>query len=133
MTRYLLATMLAGAAQGWIRIESHAGVLRQLSAVIPQWVETLLSTGLLVLIALAVGVVTAPRGAICAFFGFITGIALWVVLYLRPSPPETSDVWGYEQWGSFILSLLPTTIIATGLGALASWLAMRVRESGLSA
>ena len=37
---------------------------------------------------------------------------------LRPSPPwAASDVWGWDQWGIFLVTLLPTAIGASVLGA----------------
>lgn len=78
--------------------------------------------GFLSLVALAVGVVVGRRGWLAALGAFVTGHALWVAVELRPSLPwAASDVWGWEQWGIFLVTLVPTAAGAAVLGALGAW------------
>jgi hypothetical protein len=116
------AAALAGAALVGILLSepgSEWGVTRFLIA--PLWVRSLVHLVPLALVAFAVGLAAAPRGALAAFAAFVLGTALWVGLQLKPSlPPGSSDVWGYDQWGSFILTMLPSAIGSAVIGAIAS-------------
>lgn len=113
--------LIGGVAVGVLLMEGRWGISRFLIA--PLWVHAVLYLGPLIIIALVVGFAAAPRGALAALGGYIVGVVLWVTLQLRPGPPGSSDVWGYEQWGSFILTLLPSAIGSAIVGAIGSWLA----------
>jgi hypothetical protein len=89
-----------------------------------------LQLGFVALVTFAVGFATGSRGWLAAVAAFAVGHVLWVLVELRPSPPwAASDVWGWEQWGIFLITLLPTAIGASVLGALGAW----VRRAALPA
>jgi hypothetical protein len=53
----------------------------------------------LVVVAVAIGLVLTRRAWLAAGAAYVVGIALWVALYLRPSPPwAPSDNWSIETW-----------------------------------
>ena len=88
--------------------------------------------GFMVLVAFAVGFVVARRGWLAALAAFVVGQALWVAIELRPSMPwAASDVWGWDQWAIFVLTLLPTALGAAVLGGLGAWVrrAVPTRQS----
>ena len=78
---------------------------------------------LIALLAFLVGAVVGHRGWLAAGAAYVIGVALWIALYLRPSPPwAPSDNWGIETWVGFALNqVLVPTVVAAGLGALGSW------------
>ena len=79
--------------------------------------------GFVALVALAVGFVVRQRGWLAALAAFVIGHALWVAVELRPSLPwAASDVWGWEQWSIFLVTLMPTAAGAMALGALGAWI-----------
>jgi len=120
--------LIGGVAVGAVLMEPLWGVSRFLIA--PPWVLTVLYLGPLIIIALAVGFAAAPRGALAALGAYVLGVVLWVTLQLRPGPPGSSDVWGYVQWASFILTLLPSALGSAIVGAIGSWLArLRTRRA----
>jgi hypothetical protein len=119
--------LIGGVVVGSVLMEGRWGISRYLIA--PPWVHAVLYLGPLIIIALAVGFAAAPRGALAALGAYILGVVLWVTLQLRPGPPGSSDVWGYEQWGSFILTMLPSAIGSAVIGAVGSWIArLRTRH-----
>lgn len=127
--RYSIAMLVGGLAVGLLLAEGRLGLSRFLVA--PMWVGALLYLGPLILIALVVGFFAAPRGALAAFGAYVVGVILWVAFVLRPGPAESSDVWGYAQWGYFILTMLPSAIGSAVIGAIGSWLARsRLRRAG---
>jgi hypothetical protein len=78
--------------------------------------------GFLVFVAFAVGFVAGHRGWLAALVAFVIGHALWVAVELRPSMPwAASDVWGWTQWGIFVVTLVPTAFGAAVLGELGAW------------
>jgi hypothetical protein len=82
--------------------------------------------GFVAFVALAVGFVVGRRGWLAALAAFVIGHGLWVAVELRPSLPwSASDVWGWDQWGIFIVTLLPTALGAAVLGGLGGWIARR--------
>ena len=109
--RFLLAVLVGGMLIG-------AMYWNELDAV--TWP---LQLGFLSLVALAVGFVVGRRGWLAALAAFVVGHALWVAVELRPSLPwAASDVWAWEQWGIFLVTLVPTAAGAMILGALGAWL-----------
>lgn len=85
-----------------------------------------LQLGFMAFAALAVGYVAGRRGWLAALAAFVVGNTLWVAVELRPSLPwAASDVWGWEQWSMFLVTLLPTAFGAAVLG----WLGGRVGHS----
>lgn len=78
--------------------------------------------GFMVFVAFAVGFVVEHRGWLAALAAFGIGHALWVAVELRPSLPwAASDNWGWDQWGIFVATLLPTAFGAAVLGGLGAW------------
>lgn len=117
--RAFITTLVGGAAVGIVLTQGRSGGFRFLTA--PYWIEQWLPLGSLIVIAVVVGFVAAPRGALVAFGAFVLGVAGWVVFDLRPGLPGTRDVWGYVQWGHFIFYVLPSAIGAAIIGAIATW------------
>lgn len=78
---------------------------------------------LIALLAFLVGAIVGHRGWFAAGAAYVIGVALWIALYLRPSPPwAPSDNWGIETWIGFALNqVLVPAVVAVGLGALGSW------------
>jgi len=100
-------------------------------------VHPLILLGLLALAACATGFAARRRGWLAALAAFVLGTALWVGIELRPSWPwMATDVWGWEQWGLFGLTMMPTALGATAFGAAGAWAARvvgsRMRPAGLS-
>jgi hypothetical protein len=120
--RTQLATLAGAAAIGTFLIQAHAGVVRRVVSPFPVWVEQLAYLATLSLIAFLVGFIVVRRGWLAALAAYVLGVALYVGLYLRPSPPwAPSDVWGLETWISFVLTMLPTTIGSAIVGGIGSW------------
>lgn len=78
---------------------------------------------LIALLAFLVGATVSHRGWLAAGAAYLIGVALWIALYLRPSPPwAPSDNWGIETWIGFALNqVLVPTVVAGGLGAIGNW------------
>jgi Na+/proline symporter len=75
-----------------------------------------LASALLFLVAVAVGILTTRRAWLAAACAYLLGFAVWVVTWLRPSPPwDPSDVWYIEKWVQFLLTngLISAAIFAT--------------------
>jgi len=82
------------------------------------------------IVATAIGFVTGRRGWAAALAAYAIGVALWVTIELRPSPPWAgADVWDWQQWGGFILTLTPVGLGAAVLG----WVGSRLGHSRRSA
>jgi hypothetical protein len=82
----------------------------QLLSSAPAW-----SAVLLLLVAVAIGVIADARAWFVAACSYLLGVAVWVVAWLRPSPPWTpSDNWFLATWLQFLLAnvLLPMLIFA---------------------
>jgi hypothetical protein len=125
--RYSVSFLVGGIAFGALLTEPWWGITRFLIA--PSWVNTVMHLAPLGLVALAIGFVAAPRGALISFAAYVLGVALWIVLLIRPGLPGTSDVWGYAQWGYFILELLPSAIASAIIGGIASLARSRLHSS----
>jgi hypothetical protein len=124
--RTLIATFAGATAIGTFLIQAHAGVIRRAVSPFPVWVEQILYLATLSLIAFLVGFVVMRRGWLAALAAYVLGVALYVGLYLRPSPPwAPSDVWGLETWISFILTLVPIGIGSAIVAGVGSWVARR--------
>ncbi len=77
----------------------------------------LLRALLLLLAGLLIGAVIPRHGWLAAAAAYAVGIALWVVLYLRPSPPwAPSDNWSIETWVSFAGTQLAATLLFVAIG-----------------
>lgn len=92
-----------------------------------------LQLGFVALVTFAVGFLVGRGGWLAALTAFVIGHALWVFIELRPSAPWASDVWGWEQMGIFLGTLVPTAIGAAILGGLGSWIRRASRSSRSSA
>jgi hypothetical protein len=88
---------------------------------------------LLLLVAVVIGVLVTRRAWLAAASAYLIGVATWVVLWLRPSPPwAPSDNWFLETWVQFLLTsaLLPALIFA-GAAAIARFLTTALRRRAL--
>ena len=53
----------------------------------------------LVLVAVVIGMVVTRRGWLASATAYVTGIALWLGIYVHPSPPwAPSDNWSAMTW-----------------------------------
>ena len=79
---------------------------------------------ILVAIALLIGVAANHRGWLAAGAAYVLGIALWTVVYLRPSPPwAPSDNWTIGTWIFFVLqSVVFGAVLYALLGLIGSWI-----------
>ena len=115
--RFLLVTAAGGVVFGLLdsALRNNDGL---------RSVHPLILLGLLALVAFATGLAARPRGWLAALAAFVLGTALWVGIELRPSPPwMASDVWGWDQWGMFGLTMMPTTLGVAAFGAVGAWAA----------
>lgn len=85
---------------------------------------------LLLLIALVIGVLLHRRSWIAAGGAYVVGITIWVVVWLRPSPPwAPSDVWFAETWTYFLLvNVLLSALLFAGVAAIAEFIARTLRR-----
>jgi hypothetical protein len=78
-------------------------------------------------VALVVGLVVGRRGWVAAAAAYGIGIALWIGLYLKPSPPwAPSDVWFLATWTSFGLTVLVGVLLFAVVGFAGEWIASAV-------
>ena len=81
----------------------------------------------LVLVALVIGLMVTRRGWLAAAAAYVVGIALWIVIYLRPSPPwAPSDVWFLETWITFVGTQLGFALLFAGIARIGSRTALLV-------
>lgn len=77
----------------------------------------------LVGIALAIGFLAGRYGWLAAGGAYVVGIALWTLLYLKPSPPwAPSDNWGEETWLGFAASTVFGVVLYALFGIVGSWI-----------
>jgi len=88
----------------------------------------------LVLVPVLVGLFVRRRGWVASSAALLVGVALWVALYLRPSPPwAPSDNWNAETWAMFVArQIIPWTLVAAVLGAAGSWMSRAYSSRFLS-
>lgn len=85
----------------------------------------------LVLVALVIGLVVTRRGWLAAAAAYVVGIALWILIYLRPSPPwAPSDVWFLETWITFVGTQLGIALLFAGIAYIGSRTARLVFRAG---
>lgn len=114
----VIALLGGGVAFGLL----HLYAVRGLTDIHPiLWLAVLAS------VALATGAVARHRAGLIAGGAFLIGTALWIALALRPStwPWQPNDVWGWQQWASTGLTLLPTLLGSILFGALGGRIARR--------
>jgi len=127
--RFFAAVLIAGAAFGALmpgmpafEMLSRASLLRVPSLVLVA----------LVILALVIGLVIRRRGWLAAAAAYVVGIALWIVIYLRPSPPwAPSDVWYLETWITFVGTQLAGALLfafIAYIGSRIARLAFRLRH-----
>ena len=117
MTRSLVAVFIGGGAVGLL-MPGMAGA--QLLSQVPSWTRM----ASLILIPLLIGFAVGRRGWLAAAGAYVFGMAIWVGVHLRPSPPwAPSDVWFPETWILFIVGTVMTgTLLFAMLGGIGSWL-----------
>lgn len=92
--RSLIALVIGAAAVGVYLGQARSGVLSP-QASRPALLDAAIQFGLLALIAFLIGFVVIRRGWFWALAAYLFGLALWVVVELRPSPPWVpTDVGG---------------------------------------
>lgn len=119
--RSFIAILIGAVAVGVFIGQTYSGALRP-QASMPLLLQQALQLGSFALIAFLVGFVVKRRGWLAASAAYLLGLALWVVVVLRPSPPWVpTDVEG--TWVAVILGAIiggPWSALA---GAAGSWAA----------
>lgn len=96
--RALIAILVGAVAVAVFMGQARSGALRPL-ATTPVLLEQVLTLGLPALIAFLVGFVVKRRGWLAASGAYVVGVAVWVVVDLRLSPPWIlTDVRGTWEW-----------------------------------
>lgn len=109
LVRFFVAVLVGGAAVGALMPGMPAFELLSRAS--------LLRTLLLLLAGLLIGIVVVHRGWLAAAAAYTVGVTLWMVLYLRPSPPwAPSDNWFIDTWISFVGTQLAGTLLFTAIG-----------------
>ncbi len=108
--RSALIILAAGVCVSLLMPQMPAYQLLSSPPATPAW-----SAVLLLAVAVAVGVVADARAWFVAACSYSLGVAVWVVAWLRPSPPwAPSDNWFLATWLQFLLAnvLLPMLLFA---------------------
>jgi Na+/proline symporter len=125
--RSALAILVGAAAVALYMGQARSGFLSP-QASTPALLQAAISFGMPALIAFIVGFVVRRRGWFAAAAAFLIGLALWVVVELRPSPPWVpTDVGG--TWEAVGLRAIIFGVWSALCGAAGSWTA-RAREGG---
>jgi hypothetical protein len=123
--RSVIAVLVGAAAVGVYLGQTRSGVLRP-QASTPALLDAAIQFGLLALIAFLIGFVVRRRGWLSALAAYLIGLAIWVVVELRPSPPWVpTDVGGV--WEAIGLRAIIGGVWSALSGAAGSW-AARARE-----
>jgi hypothetical protein len=123
--RSAIALIFGAAAVGLYLGQARSGVLSP-QASRPALVEAALHFALLAFISFLIGFVVRRRGWLWALAAYLIGLALWVIVELRPSPPWVpTDVGG--TWEAVGLRALIGGVWSALSGAAGSW-AARARE-----
>jgi len=121
VTRFVIATFIGAAAVAVYWDQSYSGVLRP-QASIPAPVAALTHFGLVAVIAFLVGFIVRRRGWLAAVVAYLTGLSVWVVVDIRPSPPWVpTDVGG--TWEAILLNALIGGLWSALVGGVGSWAA----------
>jgi len=83
-----------------------------------------LRLSILVVIALSIGAIVGGRGWLAAGAAYVVGVALWTVVYLKPSPPwAPSDNWNFETWIFFMIQTIAVGAVLYAIfGMIGSWI-----------
>lgn len=123
--RSVIAILVGAAAVGIYMDQAYRGVLRP-QAAIPPLLDTAIHFGLVALIAFLVGFVVRRRGWLAALVAYLIGLAIWVVVDIRPTPPWIpTDVSGI--WLAVFVRAITGGLWSALAGAVGSWVA---RASG---
>jgi hypothetical protein len=102
--------------------QAYSGVLRP-QASIPAQLDALIHFGLLALIAFLVGFVVRRHGWLAALVAYLIGLAIWVVVDIRPTPPwmptDVSGIWLAVFWSASTASASPDLPGASAFGGAA--------------
>lgn len=122
------AILVAAAAVGVFMGQARSGAVRTLFEQVPGLLAQGLPPGLLALIAFLVGFVVIRRGWLAASGAYLLGIALWVLVDLRPSPPWVpTDVQG--TWLAVALVAAIGAPWSALFGLAGTWAAHRTRRA----
>ena len=129
----LIAILIGAVAVGVFMGQVRSGALRTLLELPPVLLAQALHLGSLALIAFLVGFVVKRRGWLAASAAYLLGIALWVAVDLRPSPPWVpTDVGG--TWEAVTLAGVIGGLWSALFGAAGSFAARAMdRASGRKA
>jgi hypothetical protein len=119
--RSVIALLIGAATVGAYLGQARSGVLSP-QASRPALLDAAIQFGLLALIAFLIGFVVRRRGWLWASAAYLIGLALWVIVELRPSPPWVpTDVSG--TWEAVGLRALIGVAWSALSGAAGSWAA----------
>lgn len=119
--RSVVALVVGAAAFGVYLGQARSGVLSP-QASRPALLDAVIQFGLLALFAFLIGFVVLRRGWLWALAAYLIGLALWVVVELRPSPPWVpTDVGG--TWEAVGLRALIGGVWSALSGTAGSWAA----------
>lgn len=125
--RSLIAILVGALVIGLYRGQMYSGILRPHESR-PLLLDQALHLAVITLVAFLIGFVVKRRGWLAAALAYLVGIALWVVVDLRPSPPWVpTDVRG--TWEAVILSAVVGGLWSALLGAAGSLAARAVNRA----
>ena len=126
--RTLFAILVAAVAVGVFMGQARSGAIRTLFAEVPVVLAPGLHLGSIALIAFLVGFIVNRRGWLAASSAYLLGIALWVLIDLRPSPPWVpTDVEG--TWVAVMIAAAIGAPWSALCGAAGSWAAHATRRA----
>jgi hypothetical protein len=126
--RTLFAILVAAVAVSVFMGQARSGAIRTLFEEVPVVLAPGLHLGSLALIALLVGFIVNRRGWLAASGAYLLGIALWVFIDLRPSPPWVpTDVGG--TWQAVLITAAIGAPWSAVWGAAGNWAARATRRA----
>jgi hypothetical protein len=125
--RRFIAILVGALAVAVFLGQTYSGVLRP-QASMPVLLQQALQLASFALVALFIGFVVRRRGWLAAAAAYLLGLALFVAVVLRPSPPwSPSDVEG--TWLAVMLGAVAGGVWSAFIGAIGSWLAHATNRS----